>query len=399
MRRHGKHLALWGFTFLFTFLLSELVLRVAALASPAVYGALYHHRVPDTRLGWRFDPSFPDIDARGFRNDQILDRADIVVLGDSQSYGYGVPMAASWPRQLAARTGRSTYTMAGSGYGPGHSLLLWDEAVELNPGLVIEALYSGNDLYDAYDLVYGRGQLPHLQTADPRLRTHLSELERDDPLSERAQLVTRMGRPTWPLRDLLRDHSRMYGIIRCVDRSSDALSRSLGAPLEWEEVRQRALERPAYCDVYDDGRVRTVFTPRKRHLALDLADPRLREGRRLALAAIEEMQRRARDAGIGFAVVLVPTKEYVFAPRVRALGASDSPVLAKLLEREAELWDDVRAHLSARGIPWVDGLPALRRRLDRGDCPYRITADGHPNAVGYGAIAERVADFLSRRGI
>ena len=399
MRRPTRQLALWTCTALISALLVELTLRLAAAASPAVYSAVYHHRVADDQLGWRFDSGFPDIDARGFRNERVPDRADIAVLGDSQSYGYGLPPEFSWPRQLTERAGRSTYTLAGSGYGPCHSLLLWDEALERRPGVVIEALYSGNDLYDAYHLVYDGAQLPHLQTADPDLRHELQRLERSDPLADRARHVSRLGRPVWPLRDLLRDHSRIYGLIRSFERRRGALTRSPGSTRDWTSVRQRAMGQPAYFDTYDDGLARTVLTCGKRHLAMNLGDPRLREGQRLAMAAIESLQRRAREADIEFAVLLIPTKEHVFASRIRARGAPDCEVLKELLDHEAQLWAAVQHELDELHIAWVDALPALRRALDHGDNPYHITADGHPNALGCAAIAEEVADFLTRTGI
>jgi lysophospholipase L1-like esterase len=46
----------------------------------------------------------------------------------------------------------------------------------------------------------------------------------------------------------------------------------------------------------------------------------------------------------------------------------------------------------------VDALPALRACLSRGESPYAISADGHPNAVGHRAIAEELARELRRRG-
>lgn len=395
VRRHGRQLALWGITLLASVVLTEGALRVTALASPTVYSALYHHRVPDARLGWRFDSNFPDIDSRGFRNERVPDSAEIVVLGDSQSYGYGVALGDSWPCQLGRRLGRAVYTMAGSGYGPGHSLLLWEDAVALGPDLVIAAFYSGNDLYDAYDLVYSQGKLPHLQTADANVLAQMSCLEAQGPLATAAERVTRMGETAWPLRDFLRDHSRIFGMVRSFGHRSQALATSLGTPLDWEGVRRRALAHADYCDPFDDGQVRTVFTCRKRHLALNLADPRLREGRRLSLVVIDEMQRRAREAGFEFAVLLIPTKEYVFVPRVRAQGPLGCAVLDELVAREAALWYQMRAHLTAQGILWIDALPALRHCLELGDSPYRITSDGHPNAVGCAAIAGEVTRRLA----
>jgi hypothetical protein len=46
--------------------------------------------IPDARLGHRLNPAYPGHDVRGWRNQVPLDAADIVALGDSQTYGLGV---------------------------------------------------------------------------------------------------------------------------------------------------------------------------------------------------------------------------------------------------------------------------------------------------------------------
>src|SRR5512145_2835139 len=56
--------------------------------------------VPDDRLGHRPSPGVLDHDSRGWRNAAAYEKADIVVLGDSQTYGQGVQAMEAWPRQL-----------------------------------------------------------------------------------------------------------------------------------------------------------------------------------------------------------------------------------------------------------------------------------------------------------
>ena len=56
----------------------------------------------------------------------------------------------------------------------------------------------------------------------------------------------------------------------------------------------------------------------------------------------------------------------------------------------------VEAHLRERGIELLDAAGPLRAVLERGDQPYPISQDGHPNAIGYRAIAESVAARLAR---
>src|SRR5215831_3418344 len=68
--------------------------------------------VPDERLGFRPNPNFPGHDSRGWSNSSPLERADIVVIGDSLVY------FAAWPQQVGACLHRTVYQIAAGGYGP-----------------------------------------------------------------------------------------------------------------------------------------------------------------------------------------------------------------------------------------------------------------------------------------
>ena len=45
-----------------------------------------------------------------------------------------------WPSQPETTLGTSVYSMAFSGYGPTHNLVLWADAVAMKPATIIEAL-------------------------------------------------------------------------------------------------------------------------------------------------------------------------------------------------------------------------------------------------------------------
>ncbi len=74
--------------------------------------------VPDERLGFRPNANFPGHDSRGWSNSSPLERADIVLFGDSLVDG------AAWPQRVGARLHRTIYQMAASGYGPAQYALL-----------------------------------------------------------------------------------------------------------------------------------------------------------------------------------------------------------------------------------------------------------------------------------
>jgi hypothetical protein len=96
--------------------------------------------------------------------------------------------------------------MAFGGYGPPHSLVLWDEAVALSPEIVVEAFYLGNDLFDAFDPVYDKGQLPELKSADPAVQDRIRAAERSGSLAERVNELLYMGKlPSEAEDELARD--------------------------------------------------------------------------------------------------------------------------------------------------------------------------------------------------
>jgi lysophospholipase L1-like esterase len=326
----------------------ELARRLAE-PSPAAAPA-----VPDARLGHRPNPAHPEHDRRGFRNSQALERADIVVLGDSQTYGTGARAEETWPRQLAAKLPRSVYAMAFGGWGAAHSLLLWEEAAALKPAVVIEALYAGNDLFDAFDLVYNRGQLATLMSPDPQVQATVRAAEKAEPIAQRV--------------------GRMYEAMAAAAKKGCAAA------------------RPDLCEAFDDGRAPTVFTSSYRLAALELEDPRIREGLDITLRALREMQARAAAARIRFVVVLIPTKELVFAEAWR----TPSPAFRRLTENEERSRAELKAFLALERIAFIDALPALRAQLADGRAPYPRTQDGHPNAAGYAAVAEAVAAALKQ---
>ena len=112
--------------------------------------------ITDARLGYRPNPRIPGHDARGWRNARALERADVVVFGDSQTYGVNVASENAWPQQLATDMRLTVYQMAYGGFGPAHYPILLNEARPLEPKVILASYYFGNDLLDAYWLIYDK---------------------------------------------------------------------------------------------------------------------------------------------------------------------------------------------------------------------------------------------------
>jgi hypothetical protein len=377
----------------------ELTLALAGRVSPRVEGLLFSGRASqaspfqdDPVFGLVGRPQHPDHDGRGFRNPAALERARVVVLGDSQTYGTGVTREAAWPAQLGKLVTGEVYSMALPGYGPTQELLQVEQALELQPEVVVATLYTGNDPYDCYTTVYGAGQLDGLRGTDPELASpeRRADLERriaeafamiGGPQAGRAERQERGG-----LRGWLSNHSSLYGLARAVRKAA----RRKAAP-SWKARVERAAGTDGALVPFEGGGVRTIFTPRYRLLPLDPGDICIAEGRRLAIAALLELERRVRAGGSELKVLLIPTKELVHEDLMGSVGTEPSAEHARLVLLERAYRSEVVEALEGAGVQWLDGLPALAAPLAQGLGSYPEHHDGHPNEVGQLALARSVA--------
>jgi len=328
----------------------------------------------DPVLGRRLAPGAAGHDRWGFRNPEVPAEGDVVTIGDSQTYGVGVPRLDSWPAQLARITGRHVYNAALPGYSPiQYYALLRQYALRLEPRVVVVGFYFGNDLLEAYRLVYA---LPHYTA----LRRH------DVPPVKRRALTSGTRSPHLRrLQRWLARHSVLYGAT---------LEAILKGPAQRAEliIREPGSDMPRI----HGGASSTVFTPAFRLRVVDLRSPVVREGLRLTLVHFELMARLCDSAGVRLFVALIPTKERVYQPLIEAdPELRRHAVLRELLAQEGEADRNVRDFLEQHGIAHVDLLPSLRDAL--GHTPiYPPDEDGHPNAAGYAVIARAIGRAIAR---
>ncbi|MBN2029010.1 hypothetical protein JW824_02090 [bacterium] len=393
----GKRILFCFLTFCLVILFFELFLIVASVFSPRINYLLspnsFRQYIFDEALGHRPNPDLPGHDRNGFRNPGVPHEAKIVVLGDSQTYGTGVDSKETWPRQLEQLTGETVYNMAFGGYGPTHSLILWEEASRFHPEIVIEAFYSGNDLYDSFGHIYHQGQLPELRTTDKNTELNILKEEKEESIAQHISEMTDMvgyddavatGSTISSIRRFVSSHSKSYGLARQVKRH--LLQRIFHGQTEsvWEDARKFAEANPDYCQIFENGIFRTIFTSEYRLSALNLEDNRIAEGCRIALESINRMHQLAAQENRQFMVVLIPTKERVFQEFVEG----PTPSYQILMKNEERLWKTVKAFLETHGIDYVDALPSLQDLLSKGIQPYKVDYDGHPNKYGHQAIAD-----------
>jgi lysophospholipase L1-like esterase len=311
-------------------------------------------KLPDPHLGFAHGPNqagqvrYRDFafafttDERGFRNaGPWAPRADVVAVGDSQTFGFGVGDHHGWVAALDRALGEHRAVNLGiNGMAP-HQQLRVLEAFqdELRPRVVLFGLFPGNAMGAA-----GEFQA-WLDAGRPEPFTVFRRRPDGQPFWKRAvREATNLSRVLLYARSVVDGLRTPYG----------------GSTLEFA----------------DGGRIR--FAP---FFYAGYAE-RAKPGEPLFEGVIEAVVRAREVAGregSGFLVVLFPTKEEVYLP----LHGRPAPDVTGPFARAFE----------ARGIPYVDLLSAFRERAKQGERLF-LEIDIHPNEEGYALVADEVLRHL-----
>jgi lysophospholipase L1-like esterase len=381
-----------------SFLFIEVLLQILVLWVPGTERIFpISPVISDQKLGKRGNPRFPGHDEWGFRNFSIPNHSEIVALGDSMTYGTSVKSEEAWPGLLGKATGRSIYNMGFPGYGPLENRLNLDLALSRLPKLVIFGLFFGNDFYDSFAFSQEHGLehfIPSDQVRDIQILESQSQLK-----NEIVNLFTLGGgkkKSGWVLRirawfseTWFSKNSKVYGVLRAVKNLIYRPPRLLAKDFHYA-VRSLTPFQLEYCSIFEGKNWRTILTAPYRKKALDYKDLRIRVGVELSKSAIKNMHHTLIGANINFLVVLLPTKESTFWPRV------ESPMQHKDLEllvaNENVLKNELIAFFNKEDIKYLDMLPAM---LAAEVQPYFENTDGHPNPMGHKIISDQIAQYLS----
>jgi hypothetical protein len=317
-------------------------------------------------------------DAWGFRNPVVPETADIVAIGDSHTYGNTATMGDSWPSVLGRLTGRQVYNMGLGGYGPNQYVHLFTtKALELKPRMVVVGLYMGDDFENAFSITYGLEHWAYLRTIPP----------------EKVEFNIWEGptAPSWhkKIRVWLSRHSVIYQLVF----HGPLLGRLQG---ETQIRNAHRLFDSVTSIAVPEKNILEAFRPTGLLTRLDQSSESVQEGMRITFKLLEEMRDVSRQHHIEFLVVIIPTKEMVFADYLA--GKPDlhhSDVIDKLIANERLAREKTFRFLTDAQISYVDALPALTGAVEQ-ELYARTAADMHPGRNGYRVIAETVAAALQR---
>jgi hypothetical protein len=278
-------------------------------------------------------------DLLGFRNTHIPNVADVVIIGDSQTYGSKSPLADNWPsamQELLADKRATFYSMATGGWSAVQYLNMARYAGLFRPKLVIVAFYSGNDPLESFTMAYGVDEFASLRL-DPKLSAS------DAPSVPNAE----------PRQDL------------------------------WT-VR------------FGDG-VQTVFTPNLRFSSNDPDIPAAMVGWRIMQKTAEIITSQFVKLGIKPVFTIIPTKEWVYAAKAQAEGLQPPEKFRRLVAAETENIARLeRAIEKLPGATYADVAHPLRKAALQKVPLYPADSNGHPIAAGYRVIAEAVTHSVDK---
>jgi lysophospholipase L1-like esterase len=357
--------------------------------------AIEEKLIKDPVLGLKLAPYALGHDANGFRNDTVPQNVDIVALGDSQTWGVNVDRQGAWPQQLSKISGRSVYNMGLGGFGPVQYRVLTLQALGLSPKIIVVGLYLGNDIYDAYKMAYQFDAHRDLRgnNAAGDLSVDTVGDRANAFWNEEKQFHANFGRASfsgWSF--WLREHLALGRVLNRTGLWPGSQD------IDYEIDKRWAEAHPDHGAVCEEAGRETVLTTAYRLAGLDLDEPRNAEGLRITKDLLSEMQNEVSAKKVKLVVLLLPTKESVYA-KVRSGKVQLDFNYQKLVDMEGRIRSEIISNCQAQRIELVDALPYLSSALERGERVYPTTTESHPNERGYFVIASALNESFSRLGL
>jgi len=320
----------------------------------------------DPVLGHKIVPDSGGHDSWGYRNFIVPDKVDILAIGDSQTYGVMAPANKSWPSTLAQLSKKSVYNLSLGGYGPIQYLhLLKTKSKNLNPEIVVVGVYLGNDFIDSYRQVYSNNYWVDFRLKKFKVEKNNNVITNDDK----------------SIRQWLAYNSVIYRMIT---------NSFIGDMIRLREAKSKKSNNNNLFINLGTPNIDIGFTPSLRLTGLNLDNENVQEGLRISLAALKEINMYTLKNKIRLLVVVIPTKEYVYAKKIKI----KHPIYSKLIDNESKATELLVNFLNDNKINYIEPLNAMRKAAAN-KAIYPSGYDGHPNEDGYYIIAKEIKNYLT----
>lgn len=300
---------------------------------------------PYTRV--RAKPLYPNIggigphDILGFRNLAVPNSADIIIIGDSQTYGNNALISNNWPGHLGKHLDKekvkaSIYNMSVGGWGSAQYLYISEKAKKLKPRAIIVAYYTGNDPIDSFLTVYGIEKFSSL---------------------------------------------RINSTLSANDAPPGVKLKSTG-PENWHVN-------------FKDG-VSTTFTPKYR-LASNKNHPAVDAGYEIMAKTAFLISQSMKESNIATFFTIIPTKEYAYYPKIMDEKIDPRKDYLELIsaERKRIQWFSKKLK-SIDGATYIDIIEHLQRKSLEKEPLYLENVNGHPISLGYKVIGNKLGSEISK---
>ncbi len=286
---------------------------------------------------------FPDIgsmgpnDLLGFRNRAVPNDADIIVIGDSHTYGNNVIMWENWPHILEANLPKnvSVYSMATGGWGGVQYFYAFAKSLALVPRIVIIAFYTGNDSLETFSMAYGSEKWSYFIIDKTLTKSDVPEIIFPTPPS---------------------DH---------------------------------------WAVSFSDGGS-TVFTPKLRHGSIQ-KHPAVDAGYKIMVNIASFISEKCKEENIKVIFTIIPTKEWVYFKKIKKEGIEMIPTYeALVVDESSRISNFSRELLSIDNAVYIDVASKLQNAALGPVALYPENVNGHPLKKGYRIIAETIQPFIKQ---
>jgi lysophospholipase L1-like esterase len=293
------------------------------------------------------------VDAVGFRNRWPWpERADIVAIGDSLTFGLGVDDDREWPSIVAHATGREVINLGLVGASPEQYFRVYQTfGAAVRPKLLLVGVYAQNDFWDAamFDQWLREG------VGDNYMVWRDFGRPRRFTFSLRRPIATAEGVFRAHIYPVVRS-SHLYNLVRGIRGGTGGIAHAW-TTLSFADGSRLQLSKDEF-----------VFMTAG-------AQPDRPEFR-LVLDALRKIQSFAKEQGTRTLVILQPSKEEVYLPLM------GEPV--------TDPTGPLRQALDEAGLEYLDLQPVFRQRAKAGERLF-FEIDSHPNEAGYRLIGQSVA--------